>query len=79
MTDLEGVWHRDEPESPCMRVCVIHPESGLCLGCLRNRDEIAAWGRLTADERRAVLARLPERAPLIKPRRRGRKKRPGLS
>ena len=29
--------------SPCIKVCVIDPASGLCTGCWRSLDEIAAW------------------------------------
>ena len=39
---MDEVWSRPEPQSPCRKVCVIHPESGLCIGCLRTIDEIAA-------------------------------------
>ena len=39
MTD--GVWKRDEIESPCVKICVLHPEARICLGCLRTADEIA--------------------------------------
>jgi hypothetical protein len=35
--------------------------SGLCLGCWRTLDEIAAWGALDADGKRAVLAAIAER------------------
>ncbi|WP_375172622.1 DUF1289 domain-containing protein [Pseudooceanicola sp.] len=65
-------WRRDEPESPCIKVCVIHRETRLCTGCLRTIDEITAWGRLSPEERRAVMAELPDRAPLLKKRRGGR-------
>ena len=68
---MSDVWRRDEPESPCVRVCVIHP-TGLCAGCLRTMEEIAAWSAMAPDERRAVLADLPARAPLLHRRRGGR-------
>ena len=29
--------------SPCINVCRMDAESGLCVGCLRSLDEIAAW------------------------------------
>ncbi|ABD08092.1 Protein of unknown function DUF1289 [Rhodopseudomonas palustris HaA2] len=48
-------------ESPCIAVCVIHPQSGLCYGCGRTLPEIARWHRLASDERRAIMAALPER------------------
>lgn len=50
------------PASPCINVCVIDPLSGLCRGCLRTIDEIAAWGGLSDEARRRVMATLPARA-----------------
>lgn len=66
------VWTRTEIESPCIRVCVVHPEAGLCTGCLRTADEIARWSGMSARERRAIIAELPGRAGLLKKRRGGR-------
>ncbi len=50
-----------EVKSPCINVCRMDPDKALCEGCLRTLDEIAAWSAMSADEKRAVLARLPER------------------
>lgn len=47
--------------SPCVTVCVVDGESGLCLGCFRTLREIAGWGRLSEAERAAVMAELPGR------------------
>ncbi len=69
MTD--DVWTRDEPESPCVKICVLHPESRLCIGCHRTLDEIAAWSALPPDLRRKVMAELPARVSLVAPRRKG--------
>lgn len=66
------VWQRDEVESPCVNVCVVHPEARLCIGCLRSIDEITQWSGMTPEERRTVMEALPDRAPLIKQRRGGR-------
>ncbi|MFE1600107.1 DUF1289 domain-containing protein [Methylobacterium sp. ID0610] len=49
------------PSTPCTRVCVLDPVSGLCEGCGRTRDEIAAWGLLPEPERRRIMALLPAR------------------
>ncbi len=68
---MDEVWARAEPQSPCRKVCVIHPESGLCIGCLRTREEIAAWPRMTAEERRARMAELPGREGRLNAGRRG--------
>ncbi|MFB2593975.1 DUF1289 domain-containing protein [Paracoccus sp. p4-l81] len=72
MTD--EVWTRDEPQSPCVKICVIHKAEGLCIGCLRTLDEIAGWSAMDADARRAVLAALPARAPRLRQRRGGRRR-----
>ena len=70
MTD--DIWKRDEVESPCIKVCVIQPQTRLCTGCLRSLDEISAWSRMSADARRAVLAELPSRSATSGKRRGGR-------
>ena len=68
----DEVWKRQEIESPCIKVCVIHPQSRLCTGCLRSIDEITAWTRMTPEDRRTVMAALPSRARLLQQRRGGR-------
>ncbi|NVO22754.1 DUF1289 domain-containing protein [Donghicola sp. C2-DW-16] len=73
MTD--DIWKRDEIESPCIKICVIHPETRLCTGCLRTIDEITAWSRMTPDLRRKVMGELPSREAQHKQRRGGREAR----
>lgn len=68
----EPVWKRDEIESPCVKICVVHPVERICVGCLRTIDEIGGWGRMSPEERRAVMASLPDRAPRLRQRRGGR-------
>ncbi|MEW6643654.1 MAG: DUF1289 domain-containing protein [Pseudomonadota bacterium] len=48
-------------ETPCIKVCVMDPTSGLCRGCGRTLAEIGAWTTLPAEARRAVMAALPAR------------------
>jgi predicted Fe-S protein YdhL (DUF1289 family) len=57
--------------SPCIKVCIVDGESGLCLGCLRTLDEIAAWGGLPEPERAAITADLPGRRGRVDPRKLG--------
>jgi predicted Fe-S protein YdhL (DUF1289 family) len=66
------VWTRNEIESPCINICVIHPETRLCTGCARSIDEITSWGRMTPEARRAVMDALPQRVPAPQLRRGGR-------
>lgn len=47
--------------SPCIDVCRMDPRSGLCEGCLRTLDEIAAWGTLSDAGKQAVWQRLEQR------------------
>jgi uncharacterized protein len=53
-----------DPPSPCTAVCILDPASGLCRGCFRTIDEITRWANLGAEEKRRILAELPERRPL---------------
>ncbi len=69
MTDT--IWSRDEIESPCVKICVLHPEARLCIGCYRTGEEITRWSRMTPEERRAVTEALPERASILPKTRRG--------
>ena len=55
MTDSESV------PSPCTSVCRMSPITGLCEGCLRTLDEIAAWSRMEVHEKRAVWVLLEQR------------------
>jgi uncharacterized protein len=48
-------------ESPCIKVCVMDPVSGLCRGCGRTLDEIGAWSTLRPSERTAIIAQLADR------------------
>lgn len=49
------------PSTPCLKVCAVSGESGLCIGCGRTLREIAAWGSLSELERLAIMAALPAR------------------
>ncbi|SMY09109.1 DUF1289 domain-containing protein [Flavimaricola marinus] len=69
---IEAIWQRAEIESPCIKICVIHPATRLCTGCLRSIDEIGAWSRMTPQARAEVMADLPGRADQFKKRRGGR-------
>ncbi len=68
----EPVWTRNEIESPCVRICVVHPETRLCTGCARSIDEIGRWSRMSPEERSAIMAELPQREVAPKGRRGGR-------
>jgi hypothetical protein len=47
--------------SPCINVCRMSPDTGLCEGCLRSIDEIAIWGNATNDVKRAIWKLIKQR------------------
>lgn len=48
-------------ESPCIKVCVLDPVTGFCIGCGRTGAEIGAWLTMSDEERLALKAELPAR------------------
>ena len=53
-------------KSPCIKVCQMDPQRGLCLGCARTLDEIARWASMTDEEHERILAELPRRSDVPK-------------
>ena len=49
-----------QPSSPCVSICALD-ENDICIGCLRSGDEVSRWGRMTAQEKTAVLRKVAER------------------
>ena len=52
-------------KSPCVKVCQMDPQRGLCMGCGRTLDEIARWAEMSDAERERVLAELPKRNSVL--------------
>ncbi len=50
--------------SPCVSVCRMNPDDGLCLGCYRTIDEIMQWRSSSDADRRVVWDRVTRRAGL---------------
>jgi predicted Fe-S protein YdhL (DUF1289 family) len=48
-------------ESPCVKVCQLDHEKGICIGCLRTLGEIAGWSQMSDDERKRIMGDLPNR------------------
>ena len=47
--------------SPCVSVCSMDPDSGLCRGCFRTLEEIADWALQTPDSQRDIWQRVAQR------------------
>ena len=54
-------------KTPCIKVCVVDGESGLCLGCYRRLSEVAGWAKLSDEDRARIMAELPSRRSRIRP------------
>ena len=58
-------------KTPCIKVCVVDGESGLCLGCFRKLSEVAGWAKLSDDQRELILTALSGRRDQIRPEKLG--------
>jgi predicted Fe-S protein YdhL (DUF1289 family) len=47
--------------TPCEKICIVDPRSGLCRGCGRSLSEIERWTAFGDAERARVMAELPAR------------------
>ena len=47
--------------TPCVQVCIVDGQSGLCLGCFRTLSEVAGWAKLEDAARAAIMSELPAR------------------
>jgi hypothetical protein len=55
------------PSTPCIKVCIVDGESGLCMGCFRSLPEVGRWSRMSEEERVRIMAGLDERRSRIRP------------
>ena len=72
--NIENLWKRDEIDSPCVKLCSIHPSERICVGCYRSMEEIGAWSSLSSEVRLDIMNELPNRSSRIQKRRGGRKR-----
>jgi predicted Fe-S protein YdhL (DUF1289 family) len=70
--NIENLWKRDEIDSPCVKLCSIHPSERICVGCYRSMEEIGAWSSLSPEVRLDIMNELPSRSLRIQKRRGGR-------
>ena len=73
----EDIWKRNEVVSPCVNICIVHPQANICTGCFRTIDEISSWSNMSETERKGIIKELPNRSSKLRVRRGGRAKRLG--
>jgi predicted Fe-S protein YdhL (DUF1289 family) len=47
--------------SPCINVCTLDANSGLCMGCKRTVEEITRWSHYSDEQRAEIMRQLPQR------------------
>ena len=47
--------------SPCVSICEIDPNDGMCRGCFRSLEEIAAWPGMSQEDQMLLLEALRDR------------------
>lgn len=48
-------------DSPCVHICLMDYQQGLCIGCHRTLDEITYWATYSSARKHEVLAALATR------------------
>ncbi|NTJ42614.1 DUF1289 domain-containing protein [Agrobacterium larrymoorei] len=48
-------------ETPCIHVCLLDDDTGLCVGCHRSIQEIMGWAAYSDAERQKIMLDLPGR------------------
>ena len=51
--------------SPCISICRMSVQSGLCEGCFRTLDEIVAWSRMGDEGKRMVWGLIESRVGIL--------------
>ena len=52
-------------DTPCTRICTLHPTLGICIGCGRDLIEIERWAQLTAHERATLMVVARQRLAVV--------------
>lgn len=61
MIQFDPVNDQGRVPSPCISVCKMNAQTGLCEGCLRTIDEIVQWGTASEEVKRAVWVEIRRR------------------
>ena len=55
-------------QTPCVLICNIDADRGLCVGCGRTLAEIGGWSTYDDAGRHEIMAKLPDRLADLVPR-----------
>lgn len=52
--------------SPCIRHCTLN-DNDICIGCLRNVEEILRWAGASVSDKQQILERIKKERAVTKP------------
>ncbi|MGF6742247.1 putative Fe-S protein YdhL (DUF1289 family) [Paraburkholderia atlantica] len=52
--------------SPCVDICKFDDKTGLCIGCMRTRDECKSWKKMKDKHRKKIIEDRPRRERKLK-------------
>ena len=61
MIDYDPATDTGNAPSPCISICKMNPQTGLCEGCFRTIEEIAQWSTATEEKKRRVWVEIRRR------------------
>jgi predicted Fe-S protein YdhL (DUF1289 family) len=53
-------------DSPCISICKFDEKTGLCIGCLRTKDECRQWKKMKDKHRARIIDERPRRRANLK-------------
>ena len=59
--DFDPVTFQGKLPSPCISLCVMQSDGGLCQGCHRTIDEIIGWSTADEDRKRTIWLAIRQR------------------
>ena len=68
MIDYDPASDTGKAPSPCINICKMNPQTGLCEGCFRTRDEIAAWSQAGDTGKRGIWDLIEQRIAALQGR-----------
>lgn len=61
MIEFDPATDKGNAPSPCISICTMNPQTGLCEGCFRTIDEIAQWSTASEEKKRVVWVEIKRR------------------